>query len=47
MTVHFSSTSLGPNAGFLGLFSNSPGMDFGAIFGQSRTEILVLFLDSL
>ena len=33
--VHFSPKDLGLNAGFLGLFSNSPVLNFLYCFGQS------------
>ena len=45
-TVHFSPKSLGLNARFLGLYSDSPGMDFEAVFRQSEIEIPVLFSGS-
>ena len=32
LAVHFSPKDLGLNAGFLGLFSDSPGLDLGAAF---------------
>ena len=40
--VHFNPKDLGLNAGFLGLFSDSPG----AVFRKSGTEIPELFSDS-
>ena len=36
MVVHFSPKDLGLNAGFLGLFLNSPGLDFQGCFRTVR-----------
>ena len=44
--VHFSPKNLGLNAGFLGLFSDSTGLDFRVVFGQAGTEFLGLFSGS-
>ena len=40
--VHFSPKDLGLNVGFLGLFSDSPRLDFWTVFGQSETKLLGL-----
>ena len=56
--MHFSPKDLGMNAGFSGLFSNSPGLNFqgcfrtvrklifGTVFGQSRLNLWTVFRQS-